>query len=152
MIRARTLALLILAASGGCASASSSPSGAGPSGPRSQVITQKEIDRYGAGGTAYDLISKLRPNFLSSRGQTSIYGGTSPVQGELAPTSGSGQGPRGEYYANVYVDGANYGQISSLRNIEAALIGEIRFYSGPEAERKFGPGNSPGVIAITTRR
>lgn len=144
MRNTRRFSLLLLAGFLGCASAPSS-SGSVANPPRLQVITLKEIDDYGLGGTVYDLVSKLRPNFLSSRGQTSIFGGTSPVAGEIA-------GARGQFYPNVYVDDISYGDISSLRSLQPIQVGEIRFYQAAEAERKFGPGNSSGVIAITTRR
>ncbi len=154
------MAILILAGSVGCASASSTLPNTDTRAPNYQMITQKEIDSYGAGGTALDMINKLRPNFLRSRGQTSIHGGTSPVQGALPKASGSmnnptvdpSAGPRGEFYPNVFLDGVNYGDVSSLRNLQANQLGEIRLYQPSEAERKFGPGNSAGVIAITTRK
>jgi hypothetical protein len=149
MVCARAIAVAILAGSLGCASA---PSGTGMSAPRSQIITEQEIEANATIGTAYDLISKLRPNFLSSRGATSISGGVSPVQGQLPPTDASGPGPRGEFFPNVYLDGIKYGELSSLREIQSTQIGEVRFYQASEAERKFGPGNPAGVIAITTRR
>ena len=144
MLNAHRFSLLLLVGFLGCASApSSSSSVVNP--PRSQVITQKEIDDYGPGGSVYDLVNKLRPNFLRSRGQTSLSGGTSPVAGELP-------GVGGEFYPNVFVDDITYGDISSLRGLQPNQVGEIRFYQAAEAERKFGPGNPGGVIAITNRR
>ena len=133
MILNQKLAVLIVAVSLGCASASSTkPAGASSN---SRVITQKEIDAAGLGETAYDLISRLRPNFLTTRGQTSVN------NAQLAGV-----------YPNIYLNGAAYGDINTLRNINSNQIAEIHFYPAYEAQTKFGMGNQAGVIEITTRR
>jgi hypothetical protein len=131
MIRARILVLLVAAASIGCAS---SGSGTGKR-PSSQVITQQEIADSGLGETAFEVISRLRPNFLTSRGQTSLS-----------------TGQAASAYPNVYVDGLAYGDINTLKNINAMQIAEIRLYQAWEAQTKFGLGNNAGVIAITIRK
>lgn len=130
-MHARLLPAVIVAISLGCAAASSS----GSTGERrSQIITQQEINAAGMSGNAFEVISRLRPNFLVSRGQTTVSGDQS-----LA-------------YPNVYLDGVAFGDINTLRNLDAAQIAEIRLYQAWEAQTKFGLGNSGGVIAITTRR
>lgn len=130
MLHVRVVLLFVLALSLGCAS---SPS----TGSRSsaQVITRKEIDESGMTGNAFELVSRLRPNFIVSRGPTSIT--------NAAP---------GSEYPNVYVDEMPYGDINSLRNIDATQIAEIRRYQAWEAQTKYGPGNTAGVIAIITKR
>ena len=133
MLRARMFyALLLVAMSSGCAPPSSS--GADGDNRKSQVITQKEISTAGMSGSAFEVVSRLRPNFLVSRGQTTI----------------SGQNVAS--YPNVYLDGVVFGDINTLRNIDSAQIAEIRLYQAWEAQTKFGLGNNGGVIAITTRR
>ncbi|HLE56057.1 MAG TPA: hypothetical protein VJB15_03170 [Rhodothermia bacterium] len=132
MVRARMLPVVMIAFSLGCASASSS--GTSGENRKSQVITQKEISSAGMSGTAFEVVSRLRPNFLVSRGQTTI----------------SGQSVAS--YPNVYLDGVAFGDINALRNIDSAQIAEIRLYQAWEAQTKFGLGNNGGVIAITTRR
>ena len=92
--------------------------------------------KSGVGGSAYEVISRLRPGFLVSRGQTTLQPGT-------APTSG---------YPNVYLDGVSYGELASLRTIDAGQIEDVRMFQAWEAQTKFGMGNNGGVIAITTRR
>jgi hypothetical protein len=129
----KKLALLIVAASLGCASASSTKSSAAPTSAK--IITLPEIVAAGLGETAYDLIRRLRPNWLTTRGQTSVNN----AQAASA-------------YPNVYVDGVAYGDINTLRNLNAGQIGEIRFHQAYEAQTTFGMGNPAGVIAITTRR
>ncbi len=98
---------------------------------RRDVITEEQIDASQA-ANAYDVIKKLRANFLSHRGQTSLRGTSSP-------------------YPTVYVDDQAYGPIASLRNIPAIQVAEIRLYRAWEAQSKYGIGNMGGVIAVSTR-
>ena len=112
-----------------------SASGTGGNAPDSRTLRYEEISKAGVGGTAYDVISRLRPGFLVSRGQTTLNSGTAASS-----------------YPNVYLDGVPYGDITTLRNIDASHIGEVRLFQAWEAQTKFGVGNNGGVIAITTRR
>jgi outer membrane cobalamin receptor len=100
---------------------------------RSQLITQEEIEASHA-PTAYDVIQKLRANFLSYRGETGLGKSTS------------------QPYPTVYVDGQEFGPMNTLRNIPASQVATIRLYRSWEATTKFGTGNMGGVIAITTRQ
>jgi hypothetical protein len=133
MTASRTLMLLATGAFLGCTSAVSSTSGG--SAPSSRVLSYEEISRAGVSGTAYDVISRLRPSFLVSRGETTLINGTATSS-----------------YPNVYVDGVVYGDITTLRNIDSNQVAEVRLYQASEAQTKFGMGNNGGVIAITTRR
>lgn len=96
------------------------------------MITEPEIIEANV-GSAYDVIRKLRANFLTYRGRTNFRG-----------TAASE--PR------VYVDDQPYGAVSSLRTIRAGQVAEIRLYRAWEATTKFGTGNMDGVIAVTTRK
>ena len=97
------------------------------------VITEAEIDSAHA-STAYDVIHKLRPQFLTSRGKLSLDPGVPPAL------------PR------VYVDEQFFGDASTLRAIPAGTIESMRYYSAGEAQYKYGHDNAAGVIAITTKR
>lgn len=99
----------------------------------SPLITEQEIEASRA-ATAYDVIQKLHANFLSYRGETSLNKSKS------------------QPYPTVYVDGQEFGPISSLRTIPASQVATIRLYRSWEATTKFGTGNMGGVIAITTRQ
>jgi hypothetical protein len=114
--------------------ACASPRG-GSSGARgdSQIITEDEVEASRA-TTAYEVIQKLRANFLTYRGETSF------------------DRSKSQPYPTVYIDGQEYGQISSLRNIPASQVATIRLYRSWEATTQFGTGNMGGVIAVTTRR
>lgn len=95
-------------------------------------ITQDEIVASLA-VDAYDAVAKLRANFLASRGRTSFRSNESTL-----PT--------------VFVDGVEYGPISTLRLIAATDVAEIRLFRSWEATTAFGTGFMAGVIAVTTRR
>ena len=99
----------------------------------SQLITEEQIEASRA-ATAYDVIQKLRANFLSYRGETGLGKSSS------------------QPYPTVYVDGQEFGPMSTLRNIPASQVATIRLYRSWEATTKFGTGNMGGVIAITTRQ
>jgi hypothetical protein len=96
------------------------------------TITEAEIDSAHV-STAYDVIHKLRPQFLISRGKLSLDPGVPPAL------------PR------VYVDDQFYGDATTLRGILTGTIESIRFYSASDAQYKYGHDNAAGVIAITTK-
>lgn len=125
----------VLFATGALIACTPPASGSGGNAPDSRVLRYEEITQAGVGGTAYDVISRLRPGFLVSRGQTTINNGNAASS-----------------YPNIYLDGVPYGDINTLRSIDASHIGEVRLFQAWEAQTKFGVGNNGGVIAITTRR
>lgn len=101
-------------------------------GSRTDEITEEEIVASSA-ANAYEVVRKLRANFLSFRGRTTLLGTSSPD-----PT--------------VYVDEQAFGPVSSLRTIPASQITRIRLYRSWEATTKYGAGNMGGVIAVSTRQ
>ena len=126
----KRLYLFALAGAIGCTS------GAGSAGtPRVQadrnVINQVELESVGS-TNLYELIEKVRPNFLRSRGQTSLN------------TSG-------QEYPAVYVDGRPYGDIASLRTIITSQVALVHYYDAPAAAARFGAINAPGVIDVTIK-
>jgi hypothetical protein len=129
------LYLIAVAAILGCASASGT-SGSGPgTAPRSaNYLSGEEILVAKADvGTAYDAISRLRPNWLTSRGPTSF-------------------GTRETGFAIVFVDGQQYGDLASLRNIPAYHVGDAHYYDVTEAGARFGlRGGNSGVIEVRMR-
>lgn len=131
----RTIYLLAVTVSIACAPAattSGTPASATPGIRRDlNVITEDEITAS-MGSSVYDVVSKLRPNFLKTRGRTSMN------------ASGSG-------YASVFLDGQPYGDLNTLRNINASQAHEIRYYSATEAATKFGMQNGAGVIDVRTK-
>ena len=102
-------------------------------GADTQLITEAEVDNSHA-ANAFEVIQKIRPNFLHDRGETSL------------------SKSRSTPYPIVYVDGQEFGPIASLRNIPVSQISTIRLYHAWEAATVFGASSGGGVIAITTRR
>ena len=97
----------------------------------SRLITEQEIITANE-STAYDVVAKLRPNFLKTRGRSTINASTSE-------------------YAAVFVDGQPYGDLSTLRNIAAPQVREIRYISGTDAVTRYGTQYGAGVIDVRTR-
>jgi hypothetical protein len=110
-----------------------SPPRLGP-GPVSdtQFISEEEIEAS-RGTNAFEVIRKVRANFLTYRGETSVRGKSKP-------------------YPTVYLDDQEFGPIDVLRTIPAAQISSIRLYRSWESTTRFGPHNMGGVIAITTKQ
>ena len=107
-----------------------SPPETGPAGSSANFITAQEIDESQA-VSAYDAVVKLRGNFLSNRGKTTILGKETPLP-------------------NVYMDGMPLGGVDALKDISAKHVGSIRLYRAWESG-KFGSGNSGGVIEVVSR-
>ena len=113
----------------GCGGRQTAPSTA-PLTPN--IITADEIAASKA-VNAYDAIRKLRGNFLSYRGRTSLNNTSSPD-----PV--------------VFVDDQAFGPVASLRSIPAIQIETIRLYRAWEAQQKYGRGLMGGAIAIVTKQ
>jgi outer membrane cobalamin receptor len=96
------------------------------------VITEEEIATTGA-ISAYEVVQKLRGNFLSNRGRTTILGRSSPMP-------------------MVYLDGVRYGELASLRNISATTVQSIRLYRAWDAQQRYGNDVTGGVIEVTTKK
>ena len=134
----RYLYLIAGAAILGCAPASGTPGTSGTGAVRSnnKLLTAEEIASAHADvGTAYDAVSRLRPRWLSTHGVSSYN-----TQGAATES------------AIVFVDGQHYGDINSLRNIEAFHVADIRYYDATESALKFGlQGGTNGVIEVSIR-
>ncbi len=104
------------------------------------------VSRPGAGGTTlsreqlqetnseelYAAIAKLRPDWLSSRGPTSV---TDPT-----PSS-----------ASVFMDGSLLGSADYLRQMRVIDVTEVRYWNAGQASARFGMGHPRGVIEIIRR-
>ena len=143
-VSAITLGLAITVSLGACGSASMSagdPFTTPPSAPvaekglgSSNEIVQAEIlRREGTDPVAYQLIQRLRPNWLLSRGRTSFND----------PNSA---------YPVVYVDAIRYGGLQTLHQISSNQIRRIEFIGAADATIRWGTGHSAGVIRIVTGR
>jgi hypothetical protein len=132
-IGATALAALLVA----CSSATTS-SGAGPRSNRN-VITAEEIQAARRpGSTAWELISALRPLYLTSRGITSLGNASSGVGSVSA-------------VAIVHLDGSRYGDLQSLKDLNADTVHHVQYMNAADATTRYGTDHSGGVILIYTR-
>jgi hypothetical protein len=139
-MRARVvMAALVATMSWGCSSSGSAgkEAGAPRAASRQQdVIAESEIGaRAGEAANALQIIQKLRPQMLRSRGR-------------ISPNDKSSEGalPR------VVVDDVAYGTIENLANITASQVKEIRYMNASDATTKFGTGYMGGVILVVTKK
>ena len=94
------------------------------------LITRAEIEDCAA-PDALTLVRRLRGEFLSNRGRTSITLNTS-----MLPV--------------VYLDQVQLGPFEMLATIPARDIAEIRLYRSWEASFKFGKDKTAGVVQVIT--
>jgi hypothetical protein len=120
-------AAVLLAGSLACASAPAN----GP-GQNMGVITLQEIERTNA-RNAMEVVRKLRPNYLVSRGKITI----NASQDRTTP--------------NVYLNGQFFGSTEMLANIPVQQIAEIRLYHAGEVPPQWEQNNPSGVIAVSTK-
>ena len=126
----RVICVVGVAALSACASA-----GAGNGKIRDyNVISQSEITQQN-GINAFDVISHLRPQYLKTRGRTTIQAGPSVAT----------------EYAAVFMDNQFFGDLTSLRNIPSINIREIRYLPANDAVTRYGMQYGNGVIEIRTR-
>jgi len=109
----------------------SDPSSGVPNRDR-DLITLDEIAALPV-TNAWDLVDRLRPNWLRNRGPASIR--------SSAPT-----------YPQVYIDDIRSGNMEILYRISSQVIREIRHINGRDATTRWGMDHGAGVILITTGR
>ena len=95
------------------------------------LITAEEIGTSNA-QTVYDAVRNLRPQWMMRSRPTAMM---QQNQGALL----------------VYVDGTQFGNIESLKQINARGVLAVRYYSPSSAAARFGPGHLLGAIEVTTR-
>jgi outer membrane cobalamin receptor len=134
--RAHPLIVVGLFAAAGCASSGStqasdlSDAPAATRSRNSNVITREEIAATNMGNMS-DVIQQLRPQYLRTRGRTSI---------NLA----------GDQVA-VYMDDVHMGSVSVLSQIGANGVKRVEYVRGPDTGFKFGLDHQAGVVHIITK-
>jgi hypothetical protein len=97
------------------------------------VIYAAEIESTNtAGMTVYDLVARLRPEYLRSRGVNSIRDTTPPT-------------------AIVYLDGTRYGSLDQMKSLSADRVLQIQYLSASSAQTRFGLDHTGGAILITSK-
>ena len=107
-----------------CASAANSRNG----GDKSTRLTQEELAATNS-ANLYDAITKLRPEWLTSRGPTSA---TDPT-----PTS-----------VHVFMNGTLLGDVDYLRQVQWTDVNGVRYWDAGQASARFGMGHPRGVIEL----
>jgi hypothetical protein len=131
-LKMRWLALVLpLSAAGlsSCASTGTAPARLGDP----DVITREEIEESTA-GTAYDLVLNLRPQWLRTRGIST-----------LAQAAGAED-------IVVYMDNARLGFRDAMRRVPLGAVQYLQFFAAREATHRWGAGHLHGAILISTQR
>jgi len=93
------------------------------------LLTQADLTAANT-DNLYDAITKLRPEWLTSRGATSATNST--------PTS-----------VDIYMSGTMLGKAEYLRGVRLLDVKEVRYWDAGQASARFGMGHPRGVIEIT---
>lgn len=126
-MRARILAVATAAALLGACAARGTP--AQDDRGRGNVLTQAQLAATNS-DNLYDAVVKLRPEWLTSRGPTSVSDPT--------PTA-----------VSVYMNGTMLGRVDYLRDMRVLDVTEVRYWNAGQASARFGMGHPRGVIEIT---
>ena len=117
---------IVACASGGSSTGSTS----GPQRSRTQ-ITAAEITATNA-TTLYEVVERLHPEWLSSRGPKTLGGATGQIDTGV----------------QVYIDTQAAGTVEVLRQFPITSAALLKYYSAADAQTRFGLGNLNGVIQI----
>ena len=94
-------------------------------------LTQTQLAAANA-DNLYDAIIKLHPEWLSSRGATSVT--------DSSPTG-----------VDIYMDGQLVGKADYMRDVRLLDVGSVRYWDAGQASARFGMGHPRGVIEITRK-
>lgn len=125
----------------GCASAATPATGstastnAAPAKRRNvDVITAEELtDPSVNTGNVLDAIRRLRPQFLATRGSMSV----------MNSSAGS---------THVSIDGSALQAMTTLSQMQASEVAEIRYLSPSDAAQRFGTGAASGAVILVKRK
>ena len=127
-MRALSIGLLATCFMLGCAGA---PAGGRADSGGGSTLTREQLQATNS-DELYAAIAKLRPEWLSSRGPTSV---TDPT-----PSS-----------ASVFMNGSLLGRAEYMREMRVIDVTEVRYWNAGEASARFGMGHPRGVIEITRK-
>lgn len=127
-----------------------------------RLITTEEIERAQV-NTAYQVVEKLRPEFLRRMTRQQTLGAGSMSRGSTSRSTGQSADGEGQQSASpdaayspasapttaaVFVDGTQMGGTEELQQLQANMVEEIRYLSGTDAQTKYGPRFASGVIEV----
>jgi GDP-D-mannose dehydratase len=97
----------------------------------SNVLTQAQLAASNS-DNLYDAITKVRPEWLSTRGAASV---TDPTL--VSPS--------------VYMNGSMMGRVEFLKEVRILDVTEARYWNAGQASARFGMGHPRGVIELTRK-
>lgn len=111
------------------------------------ILTTREL-REAEGGSLYEVIQSLRPEWLRTRGTASIRETargrtTGPDPDDVVVQPGI---PR----IRVYLDDSHLGGVEQLRTIQPVAVGLVRFLDSAAATQRWGAGHLHGAILVIT--
>jgi ABC-type phosphate transport system substrate-binding protein len=109
----------------GCAAATTQGTSGRGNGTQ---LTQSELAAANA-DNLYEAIAKLHPEWLSSRGATSVT--------DSSPTG-----------VDIYMNGTFLGKADYMRDVRLLDVGSVRYWDAGQASARFGMGHPRGVIEI----
>ena len=130
MTLARALLLLTLTTTGAAACASATQQAQSDRTSRNQ-LTREQLAAANS-NNLYDAIAKIRPEWLSSRGPTSVTNST--------PTS-----------VDIFMNGSMLGNADFLKQLGILDVSEVRYWDAASASARFGMGHPRGVIELTRK-
>lgn len=127
MIRLRRVALVIASTClmSGCAGANTQTTTRPGNGTK---LTQSDLAKANA-DNLYDAILKLRSEWLTSRGATSVSDAT--------PTG-----------VDVYMNGTLLGKADYLRGLRVQDVTSVTYWNAGQASARFGMGHPRGVLEL----
>ena len=114
-----------------CASVQT-PGATGGSGRRDMVLDAEIQANTSAGTTVYDLVSKIRPEYLRTHGPNTMHDMSAPT-------------------AVVYLDNVKFGTVDDMRTISVDRVKQIQYLSSSSATTRFGADQPGGAILLTSR-
>ena len=123
-----TITVMFAALLVGCVSTANRGGSGGGSGT---TLTREQLSTTNA-DNLYEAINKLRPNWLTSRGPTSVTDAT--------PTG-----------VDVFMGNTLLGKADYLQQVRPGDVTEVKYWDPGSAAARFGMGHPRGVIEITRK-
>jgi hypothetical protein len=101
-----------------------------PARRSSETLSELEL-RESSARSALEAVQQRRPQWLRSRGASSVQG----AQPEVV----------------VYLGEMRLGSVQSLTQFAVSSIKELRYYNATDATSRWGTGHSAGAIVVTLR-
>jgi hypothetical protein len=130
LIRKSVLACFIVIAISACSSATTA-TGDSPTQKRSTITTEEIQKISNPGWSAYDLISRVRPEWLRARNPQTLR--------EPDPI-----------YPIIYLDDIENGEIESLKDITISRVASVQYITAYDTTARFGKTYVGGAIMVRT--